>query len=117
MNCDRDGSRHSSSERITPLRRCCLRSQGVPVMRDEQFDIPVTIESEGIGRPLSVTRTVQAASLLVDKWPDEKRGPKYRAALKALIDAMEQRRAVGSARRAFAAAAKEADVFVREGRH
>ncbi|RUU34959.1 DUF982 domain-containing protein [Mesorhizobium sp. M6A.T.Ce.TU.002.03.1.1] len=117
MNCDRDGSRHSSSERITPLRRCCLRSQGVPVMRDEQFDIPVTIESERIGRPLSVTRTVQAASLLVDKWPDERRGPKYRAALKALMDAMEQRRAVGSARRAFTAAAKEAHLFVREGRH
>ncbi|TIP70659.1 MAG: DUF982 domain-containing protein [Mesorhizobium sp.] len=117
MNCDRDGSHHSSSERITPMRRSCPWSQGVAVMRDEQFDVPVTIESERIGRPLSVTRTVQAASLLVDNWPDEKRGPKYRAALKAMMDAMEQRRAVGSARRAFTAAAKEAHVFVREGRH
>ncbi|MER8828748.1 DUF982 domain-containing protein [Mesorhizobium sp. M0938] len=85
-------------------------------MRDEQFDVPVTIESARTGRPLSVTRTVQAATLLVDKWPDENRGPKYRAALKAMMDAMEQRRAVGSARRAFTAAAKEAHLFVREGR-
>ncbi|MER8431090.1 hypothetical protein [Mesorhizobium caraganae] len=36
-------------------------------MRDEQFDVPVTIESEGSG--LTVTGTVQATSLLVDGWP------------------------------------------------
>ena len=82
-------------------------------MRDEKFDVPVTIESHG----LAVTGTVQAASLLVDGWPDEERGPKYRSALKAMMDAMEQRRAVGTARRAFTAAAREANVFVREGRH
>ncbi|TIM05815.1 MAG: DUF982 domain-containing protein [Mesorhizobium sp.] len=117
MNCDPDGSRHSLSERIMRLRRCCPWIQGLAAMRDEQFDVPVTIESERTGRRLSVTRTVQAASLLVDKWPNEKRGPKYRAALKAMMDAMEQRRAVGTARRAFTAAAKEAHVFVREGRH
>jgi hypothetical protein len=85
-------------------------------MRDEQFDLPVTIESERTGRFLTVTGTVQAASLLVDKWPDEGRGPKYRSALKAMMDAMEQRRAVGTARRAFTAAAREASVFVRVGR-
>ena len=83
-------------------------------MRDEQFDVPVTIESEGSGL---VTGTVQAASMLVDGWPDEERGPKYRSALKAMMDAMEQRRAVGTARRAFTAAAREAHLVVREGRH
>ena len=82
-------------------------------MRDEKFDVPVTIESHG----LTVTGTVQAASLLVDGWPDEERGPKYRSALKAMMDAMEQRRAVGTARRAFTAAAREAHLVVREGRH
>jgi hypothetical protein len=85
-------------------------------MRDEQFDISVTIEGEQAGLPLTVTGTVQAASLLVDNWPDESRGPKYRSALKAQMDAMEQRRAVGTARRAFTAAAREASVFLREGR-
>ena len=84
-------------------------------MRDENFDIPVTIETGQIGRHLTVTRTAQAASLLVDKWPAE-RGPKYRSALKALMDAMDQRKPVEPARKAFVAAAKEADVFVREGR-
>ncbi|UVK40544.1 DUF982 domain-containing protein [Mesorhizobium sp. AR10] len=84
-------------------------------MRDEQFDVSVTIESEPIGSLLTVTGTVQAASLLLDKWPDESRGPKYRSALKAQMDAMEQRRAVGTARRAFTAAAREASVFVSEG--
>jgi len=85
-------------------------------MRDEQFDVPVTIESERSGPLLTVTGTVQAASLLVDRWPDGERGPKYRSALKAMMDAMEQRRAVGTARRAFTAAAREARVFVGEGR-
>jgi uncharacterized protein DUF982 len=86
-------------------------------MRDEQFDIPIIIEGDRTGRLLTVTGTVQAASLLVDKWPPAKRGPKYRSALKAMMDAMEQRRAVGTARRAFTAVAKEARLFVGEGRH
>jgi hypothetical protein len=34
-----------------------------------------------------------------------------------MMDAMEQRRAVGTARRAFTAAAREAHVFIGEGRH
>lgn len=84
-------------------------------MRDENFDVPVTIETDRIGRYLTVTRAAQAASLLVDRWP-ENRGPKYRSALKAMMDVMEQRKAVMAARKAFTAAAKEADIFVREGR-
>lgn len=84
-------------------------------MRDENFDLPVTIETDQVGRYLTVTRAAQAASLLVDKWPGE-RGPKYRSALKAMMDVMEQRKAVMAARKAFTAAAKEADIFVREGR-
>jgi hypothetical protein len=44
-------------------------------MRDEQFDIPVTIETEHTGRYLTVTRTAQAASFLIERWPVQKRGP------------------------------------------
>ena len=44
------------------------------------------------------------------------RAGEYRSSLKAQMDAMEQRRAVGTARRAFTAAAREASVFLREGR-
>lgn len=84
-------------------------------MHDEYFDIPVTIETDQVGRHLTVTRTAQAAALLVDRWPVS-RGPKYRSALQCMKDVMEQRKAVSEARKAFAAAAKEAKVFVREGR-
>lgn len=84
-------------------------------MRDEQFDIPVTVETAQIGRTFTITRTAQAADFLVNRWP-EHRGPQYRKALQAMMDAMEQRKKVDTARRAFTAAAKEADIFIREER-
>lgn len=84
-------------------------------MRDEQFDIPVTVETAQNGQSFTVTRTVQAADFLVNRWPQH-RGPKYRKALKAMMDAIEQRKPVDTARRAFTAAAKESDIFIREGR-
>jgi hypothetical protein len=83
-------------------------------MRDEQFDIPVTIETEHTGRYLTVTRTAQAASFLIERWPVQKRGPKYRSALKVMMDAMEQRKTASVARNAFVGAAKEAGVFIRQ---
>jgi hypothetical protein len=84
-------------------------------MRNEHFDIPVTVASGRRGRRI-VTDTVQAAELLLDRWPETERGPQYCAALRACMDVMEQRKAVASARKAFVAAAKAAHVFVREGR-
>jgi len=84
-------------------------------MRDENFDVAVTIETDQIGRYLTVTRVGQAADFLLHRWPTTK-GPMHRAAMQALMDAMEQRKAVMAARKAFTAAAKEADIFVREGR-
>lgn len=84
-------------------------------MRNENFDIPVTIETEATGRERVVTDTIQAAEILLRRWPDDGRGQKYRAALRACMDAMEQRRAVASARKAFVAAAKDAHIFVRAG--
>jgi hypothetical protein len=84
-------------------------------MRNENFDIPVTIETEAAGRERIVTDTIQAAEILLRRWPDDGRGQKYRAALRACMDAMEQRRAVASARKAFVAAAKDAHIFVRAG--
>ena len=87
-------------------------------MRNENFDIPVTIETGGAsaaGRERIVTDTIQAAEILLRRWPDDGRGQKYKAALRACMDAMEQRRAVASARKAFVAAAKDAHIFVRAG--
>ena len=85
-------------------------------MRDENFDIPVTVATEQTGRFLTVTRTAQAAEFLLNRWPKHQRGPEYRSAIKAMIDVMEQRKAVGAARKAFAAAARKANVLIREGR-
>jgi hypothetical protein len=81
-------------------------------MRNENFDVPVTVETD---REFAVTDTVQAAEMLIESWPKDRRGPKYRAALRACMDVLEQRRTVAGARKAFIAAAKEARVFVRAG--
>jgi hypothetical protein len=83
-------------------------------MRDENFDMPVTVETTQNGRFLTVTRTGQAVDFLMRGWPNKK-GPKHRAALQAMMDVMEERTPVTAARKAFTAAAKEAKVFVREG--
>lgn len=85
-------------------------------MRNEHFDVPVTLAGDGRGRGRLITDTVQAAEILLDQWPKERRGPKYRAALRVCMEVMEQRRPVSSARRAFIAAAKEARIAVREER-
>jgi hypothetical protein len=84
-------------------------------MRNENFDIPVTVETDAAGRERVVTDTIQAAEILLRRWPDDGRGQKYKAALRACMDAMEQRSAVASARKAFVAAAKDAHIFVRAG--
>jgi len=82
-------------------------------MRNENFDVPVTI---GAPSEQVVTDTVKAAAVLIEGWPEDRRGPKYRAALRACMDVMEQRKGVAGARKAFIAAAKEAHLFVRAGR-
>ncbi|WP_180375652.1 DUF982 domain-containing protein [Mesorhizobium sp. 8] len=82
-------------------------------MRDVPFDKPLTVETAHVGRYLTITGTEQAADFLLHEWPG-KRGSKHRAALQAALDVLEQRKAVGEARQAFLAAAKESDVFVRD---
>jgi Protein of unknown function (DUF982) len=86
-------------------------------MRNEAFDVTVTIRSSQRDEPSAVTHTVQAAQLLLDRWPEDRRGPKYRAALRACMDVIEQRRAVASARKAFIAAAREAHLLVPKPKH
>jgi hypothetical protein len=84
-------------------------------MRNENFDVTVTVGNERQGNARVVTDTVQAAELLLEDWPADRRGPKYRAALRACMDVMEQRKGVASARKAFIAAAREARLLVRKG--
>jgi hypothetical protein len=81
-------------------------------MRNEPFEAPVRIRTMKSGRYRVLNDTAEAALFLVDQWP-EARGPKYRSALKAMMDAMEGRKAVTSARRALIAAAREAKLQTR----
>lgn len=83
-------------------------------MPDENFDIPVTIEIEHTGRHLTVTRVGQAARLLTHRWP-KKDGPKHLAAIQTMMVVLQRRKPISAARKAFVEAAKEADIFVREG--
>ncbi|MEQ1955982.1 DUF982 domain-containing protein [Mesorhizobium yinganensis] len=61
-----------------------------------------------------VTNNYQAADILLHKWPT-KGGAKQRAAREAVVKAMERahdRMALAKAQKAFAEAAKEADILV-----
>ena len=86
-------------------------------MRNEDFDITVTVTTDGAAGQHVVSDTVHAAEILLRRWPDDMRGQKYRAALKACMDVMEGRKQVASARRAFINAARQAHILVRTGVH
>lgn len=83
------------------------------MMATDHFDV-VTIETNRPGVHLNVTNTLQVAELLVDDWPAE-RGPSYKKAVKASMDHMSGKASADAVRKAFIAAAKEANIFVREG--
>ena len=55
-----------------------------------------------------------AAEMLVKGWPEEGRGPAYRAALQACHDALAGSAKPAVARAAFMAAAREAGIIVRD---
>ena len=86
-------------------------------MRDEPFEIPLSVAGRRRGRSSTLASAAQAAHFLVDRWPDAERGPKYRTALKACMDVLEGRKQVGAARRAFLRAAGEAGLSVHDEKH
>jgi len=59
---------------------------------------------------IAVTNTVQAATLLLEQWPGGA-GPKHLAARKACVAVLEGKAPPARARRAFEAAAREADIL------
>ncbi len=81
-------------------------------MEDQRFDEPVSILT---GKARNVTRkvrsTAEAANYLLYDWPMEG-GRKHLAARKACLDVLEGVKAAHVARKAFAAAADEADILV-----
>ena len=81
-------------------------------MRDEKFDIAVSVQMPGGSRRETVDRTSQAVSLLADRWPIEGRGVKYRGAVRLCGEALKRQKTAAVARKAFADAAREAKILV-----
>ena len=85
-------------------------------MRIGHFDI-VTIKTDRPGQLLNVTNTRQVAELLTGPWPAQFRGKTYASAMKACMDHMEGKKSAEAVRKAFIDAAKDARLFIGEGKH
>jgi hypothetical protein len=80
-------------------------------MQDREFDRPVQILHGRPGASRVVRSTAEAAEYLLYKWP-AKGGGKHRAARKACLEVLEGLKEAHAARKAFEAAADEADILV-----
>ena len=84
----------------------------VRVAMDEgRFDRPVRVEIGGPGKIRAVTSTREAAECLVYRWPSDG-GKKHLAARRACMQVLEGVKQAIVARRAFEAAAREADILL-----
>jgi hypothetical protein len=80
-------------------------------MKQERFEVPLTVKSGDASENLVLRNAREASDYLLNKWPGKK-SPKHRAALQACHDALAGDKPTMTARRAFLAAAREADVLV-----
>ena len=81
-------------------------------MPNKAFDVPVAVDGIQTGNPRIVADTLDAAEILLRRWPRERREETYVAAVRACLDAMEGRADGRRARHAFVGAAKSASIFV-----
>jgi len=81
-------------------------------MEVQYWTSPVDLELHGQGKYRTITGTRHAAECLLTLWPSD-HGAAYRMALAECLDALEGRATSQAARRAFIAAAREADIVVR----
>jgi len=81
-------------------------------MQENRFDTPITVRSPRSPESQVLRGPQEASDFLLNNWTG-KRSPKHRAALQACHDAVSGDKPVMSARRAFVAAAREADILVR----
>jgi hypothetical protein len=78
-------------------------------MAEEWFAPPVSVRDvKRVGLTLNINNVTRAAEVLLS-W--QKRGPKWRAAVEACIDAHEGRKTAAEVRKAFEAAAKESGML------
>ena len=78
-------------------------------MSDKRFPIPVTITLGTAGQ--RAVSSVWEAIECLRNWP-AKKGPHYRRALQACMDALDGWKPAHKARHAFISAAREAGVFL-----
>jgi hypothetical protein len=80
-------------------------------MENNRFETPVTVKSAAAGQDKLLRSASEASDYLLNSWPG-KRSPKHRLALQACHDAVAGHKPAMAARRAFIAAAREADALV-----
>jgi len=81
------------------------------------FSLQVVIEhGPRVGTFRAVDSVRTAAECLISGWPEKDRGRHYKAAVQACHAALAGTLEADTARKAFNAAAKEVDIFGREGR-
>lgn len=85
-------------------------------MVDDQFE-PVTIETDNTRLHFSITNVEEVATRLRGQWPGAHKGAAYQEAVKACLDHIRGKKNAGAVRASFIGAAKEADIFVGEGRN
>ena len=76
-------------------------------MHDPFFAVPISIETEEVGKFRTLSSVSEAAIFMMERWP-ESHGPSYQAALQACTGPLTTAEDVENARRAFLMAAKEA---------
>jgi len=82
------------------------------------FPVAVCIETDRAGYLRTVGSVREAAEVLTSSWPHDKRGPNFKMAAEACVDALagNGRADAAAVQWAFKLAAREAGIFVREGR-
>lgn len=81
-------------------------------MHNDRFDDPITVRSPLTGASQLLRTAKEASDFLLSQWPGKK-SERYRAALQACHDASAGDKPPMTARRAFVAAGREADVLVK----
>ena len=77
---------------------------------------PVGIAVLGTGITRIVSSLPAAAEVLHDHWPKDRRGARWRAAVKACLAAHEGKGSIAALRKALIAAASEADILRKASR-
>jgi len=81
-------------------------------MKTLEFDEPIELTAAPAGVQALVANIADCTEFLLRQWPG-KRGDKHRAAVQACMDVREGKKPISHARRAFAAAAREAGLLSR----